>query len=360
MIVKKLKNGALLSAVLVSALAFLAILALPLLWSRAVTPGSRLDGPPRSAAIAAPAVARTPTDPKIETVATAPGQGAPASADRWFGAWVPGAPKSMSHVASLESEVGGDASVVHYFTNTMYGFDPALASAAVGRGSIPLVTLEFWNPANGVNQPSLSLKSISGGSMDTYLHTYAKNAKAFGKTLWLRPFHEMNGNWYPWGGTVNGNTPADLIVAWKHVKDIFTAEGATNVKFVWCPNASSVPNTAANAISAYWPGDAYVDYVALDGYNWGGTSWTSFSGVFGTAYAAVTALSAKPVFIAETGSSETGGSKSAWVADMFKVIPTSFPRIVGVTWFDENKEHDWRVDSSSASLAAFKLGVATF
>ena len=368
------KKKALLSTALVSALVMVAMAAAP---AAAVASRyrSRHSQPPAPIAPAAPAptvpATVTPAPPAVPTTVAPAPPAVPATTapvtppattivDRWFGAWVPGSPNSMSPLSALESEVGSKASVVHYFTNTMYGFDASLANAVVGHGSTPLVTLEFWNPANGVNQPSLSLKSISGGSMDTYLHTYAKNAKAFGKTLWLRPFHEMNGNWYPWGGTVNGNSPADLVVAWKHVKDIFTAEGATNVKFVWCPNASSAPNTAANSISAYWPGDDYVDYIGLDGYNWGGTSWTSFSGVFTKAYAAVTALSSKPIIIVETGSSETGGSKSAWIADMFKVIPTSFPHIVGVTWFDENKEHDWRIDSSATSLAAFKLGLSTF
>jgi len=67
----------------------------------------------------------------------------------------------------------------------------------------PLVTLEFWN---GVNQPAYSLKKISGGSLDTYLRTFARSAKAFGRTIWLRPFHEMNGTWYPWCGTTRSQS----------------------------------------------------------------------------------------------------------------------------------------------------------
>ncbi len=283
-----------------------------------------------------------------------------ATAKRWFGAWVPGVPNSMSPLTTLESQIGAKLGVVHYFTNVLYGFDATLARNVSNHGSTPLITLEFWNPANGVKQSTYSLKRIAGGSMDTYLRRYALSAKAYGKTVLLRPFHEMNGNWYPWGATVNGDTPAEFIAAWRHVRTIFKSEGATNVKFVWCPNGTSVPNTSANAITKYWPGSSYVDYVALDGYNWGGSSWTSFSGVFSSSYKTMTHLTTKPLFIAETGSSETGGSKSAWVANMFKVIPTSFPRIIGVTWFDENKEHDWRITSSSSTLAAFRAAVAKF
>jgi hypothetical protein len=45
---------------------------------------------------------------------------------------------------------------------------------------------------------------------------------------------------------------------------------------------------------------------------------------------------------------------------MFKVIPSSFPRIAGVSWFDADKGNDWRIESDSASLAAFSAGAATW
>ena len=296
----------------------------------------------------------------LPAVAVAPAQATTSVSKRWVGAWIPGVPGGMTALTTLEAQVGRKESVVHYFTNTMYGLDTTLLSKLRAHGSVPLVTLEFWNPAKGVSQPTLSLKKIAAGSLDSYLRTYARKAKAYASPIWLRPFHEMNGNWYPWGGTVNGNSPAAFVAAWRHVRMIFKAEGATNVKFVWCPNGTSVPNTTANAIKKYWPGTSYVDYMALDGYNWGGSSWASFSSIFGKAYSAVKVLSTKQIFIAETGSSEAGGNKAAWVSNMFKTIPTSFPRIVGVVWFDENKEHDWRITSSSLTLASFKVSAQSF
>ena len=295
---------------------------------------------------------------QVGTPAQASAASAPA---RWVGFYVPGAPLSLTPLSALEAQIGSGAKVSNYFQNTSQGFTATQAGSAVAHGATPLITLEFWNPANGVNQPSFSLKSISGGAFDTYLHQYARDAKAFGSEVWLRPLHEMNGNWYPWGGAVNGNSPTDFAPAWRHIHDIFAAEGATNVKFVWSPNADSVPGGSANAISAYWPGDAYVDYLALDGYNFGsgtGSTWRTFGEVFGSGYAAVTAMSAKPLFIAETACSPVGGNKAAWIADMFASIPARYPRIVGTTWFNANKEHDWRVESSPESLAAFAAGLS--
>lgn len=294
-------------------------------------------------------------------VVALPASAAAATASRWVGLYVPGAPRDIAPLNSLESKVGSRARASLYYQNTTEGFTSTQARNAVSHGAIPLVTLEFWNPANGVSQPAFSYAAISRGDYDAYLRTYARAAKAFGSEVWFRPMHEMNGNWYPWCGTVNGNSPAAFVPAWRRIRDIFAAEGATNVKFVWSPNADSVPNTAANSIAAYWPGDAYVDYLALDGYNFGsttGSSWRSFDDVFGRAYTSVTALSAKPLFIAETACSPTGGDKAAWISQMFASIPARFPRITGVTWFNTNKECDWRLESSPASLSAFVAGMA--
>lgn len=289
---------------------------------------------------------------------------APA-ADRWVGAYTTGAPSSIGPVETLEGKIGQKLTVINYYQAATYGFTSVQAGNAADHGSTPMVTLEFWNPGAGVNQPAFRLDTIANGSWDGYLRTFARSTKAFGRTIYLRPFHEMNGNWYPWAGTVNGNEPSDFIPAWQRMRNIFTEEGATNVKFVWCPNNDSVPNTSANEIRDYWPGDAYVDYIAIDGYNFGTSqswsSWRSVDSVFGSAYASVSALSStKPIFIAETGCSPVGGDKAAWITELFGAIPTRYPRIVGVTWFNTDNETDWRIDSSSASLAAFKAGAAGF
>jgi beta-mannanase len=267
----------------------------------------------------------------------------------------PGVPAGMSSLTSLESQIGARAAVLNFFISDGESFPLPRVQNAAAHGSTPMVTLEFTSTQTG------GLAAFNAGSKDAYLTNFADAAKAYGGTVWLRPFHEMNGNWYPWGGTVGGNTPAQVVAAYRHVHDIFAARGATNVKFVWCVNADSVPNTTANSIKSYWPGDAYVDYPSIDGYNFGtysGGSWRTFSSVMGAAYASVTPLTSKPIVIAETGCVEQGGSKAAWVADMFSSITTKYPRIAGVCWFDQLKGEDWRITSSATSLSAFKTAIA--
>jgi beta-mannanase len=147
------------------------------------------------------------------------------------------------------------------------------------------------------------------------------------------------------------------------VRDVFTSVGARNVTFVWVPNAiypGSIP------LAGLYPGDAYVDWVGLDGYNWGTNptkpaGWTSFRNVVRPTYDALGALApGKPVMVAETGSSEYGGSKAAWIADALATLPTEFPRIRALVWFDWNAEGmDWVIESSATAQSAFAAGIAS-
>ena len=55
-------------------------------------------------------------------------------------------------------------------------------------------------------------------------------------------------------------------------------------------------------------------------------------------------------------STEIGGDKAARITGMFAWLD-QHPEVRGVTWFDFAKETDWRIESSDASLAAFRAGM---
>lgn len=227
------------------------------------------------------------------------------------------------------------------------------ADIAVTNKSTLLVT---WM-ANG-----FSTQQIINGNADTYLKAYAEGVKAYGKEIWLRPFHEANGDWYDWGIAKKGagNTNQTLIGAWKHVVTVFRNLGVTNVKWVWTTNAT---NSGSASFTGWFPGDEWVDMVSIDGYNWGTaqswSSWQSFTQVFTPAYNALS-ISSKPLFIPEFSCSEHGGNKGQWITEMFNDIPSKFPRIFALMWFSQSKsaEADWAVNTSDAALKAWKEGIS--
>ncbi|MCK4267446.1 MAG: hypothetical protein KAX16_01335, partial [Actinomycetia bacterium] len=116
------------------------------------------------------------------------------------------------------------------------------------------------------------------------------------------------------------------------------------------------------SFSTYYPGDNYVDFAGIDGYNFGAmeswSQWELFPDVFNAAYKAIMTITDKPIIIGETASTEAGGNKADWITNAFSEMTSNYPRINAIIWFNEDKESDWRIDSSSASLAAYKAALA--
>jgi hypothetical protein len=238
---------------------------------------------------------------------------------------------------------------------------PRILRAIVARGALPMIT---WLPRLGsgdpVHQPEYAPAEIAAGAHDAFIRRAAQEAAAYRRPLLVRFAHEMNGSWSPWGAAVDGNTPADYVAMWRHVVAIFREEGARNVRWVWSPNVYD-PQAPAGARSApfgpFFPGSHWVDYLALDGYNWGdlnGQGWRSFAEVFAGSYEALVGLAQKPVMIAETASSEAGGDKASWIRQIPATLRSQMPRVRALVWFDREKEADWTVSSSRASLLAFR------
>jgi hypothetical protein len=151
---------------------------------------------------------------------------------------------------------------------------------------------------------------------------------------------------------VNGNSPEKHIAAYRRIREFF--RDVSNVSFGWSPNSNSVPNTALNQMEHYYPGDAYVDYVGVDGFNFG-TPWVSFDQIFGDALKRLQSYK-KPIYIFSFASA-ADPKKAEWISDALVTQIPKYPEIKGWIWFHELKEHDWQVWSDDASLAAFQNGI---
>jgi Glycosyl hydrolase family 26 len=278
-----------------------------------------------------------------------------AAAPIKLGAYVPNAPEDGNALDSYADMVGGMPGIVMKYSNVT---DPLLTPTEISnlesRDEAAMVTWQLYK--SGWSGPTISLSDIAAGDYDRDLRRAADLAKGLPFQVMIRFGHEMNGDWYPWSGK-----PAAYVAAWRHSVSVFRQEGADNVKWVWSPNVEQ----GNYPFARYFPGNAWVDYVGLDGYNWGtsgvGTDrWQSLSQVFAASYKHLTEMSSKPVIICETSSSDAGGDKAEWIRNgLLKTIPQEFPRVRAVMWFDRSMEQDWRVDSSQASLQAFRSVVSS-
>jgi beta-mannanase len=218
-----------------------------------------------------------------------------------------------------------------------------------------VITWEPWRPGGGAVQPEYAPAAIAAGRHDQYIREWAQAVRAAGRLIYLRPMHEMNGRWYPWGSPDGQRRPADYLAAWRHIRSLFTEEGAANARWIWSPNGVDV--SAGNRMEAYYPGPDQVDVLGCSAYNWGTTrpwsQWTSFRDLIRGPYRRLAALGPQPIWLCETGCTPQGGDKPAWIRGMF-ASAKAFPRLDAVLWFNTDKETDWRATEPPQVAAAFR------
>ena len=281
--------------------------------------------------------------------------GAPAmamAAPIAIGAYVPDFWEDPSLIDDYATEVGQmPAILLSYKRWDVRPFYPPELRQIDRRGALPMVSWEPWNTAGD----SFRLGRIAAGRFDAYIRRSAREARAWGKPIMLRFAHEMNGDWEPWGRGALGAGSRNYVAAWRHLVTVFREEGADNVLWVWCANV----NTGKLPFMQFYPGDEWVDWVGLDGFNWGNSiGWRSFSEVFAGSYEALAAETSKPILIAETGSGEEDGDKAAWVTSALLRELADFELVRAVVWFNSVDRSDFRVASSPSALAAFREGIA--
>ncbi len=293
----------------------------------------------------------------------------PALPSVYTGVSLNGAPWDMAPVTDWEQQVAGKpVSIIHFWSFWSDGrefqrFNPPAMDTIRNHGSIPMVT---WAPeqlgASGPNQLEFRLANIIGGQYDAPISAWADAARQWGHPFFLRFAHEANGSWFPWGEDANGNQRGQFVQAWRHVHDLFTARNATNVTWVWCMNEDWSGSPRPSFASLY-PGDAYVDWTCLDGYNWGTQygGWRTFDGVFRYGYDTLLQVApAKPVMLGEWATSGAGGSASDWITDAFAVqILSNYPQIRASVWYNVLTNVDWRVESWPGAPQALEAALSS-
>jgi hypothetical protein len=295
-----------------------------------------------------------------------PGRGAAAA--RYLGVFQEKDPTATA--ADVKPRYGVVPASVMWFDSWATGraFPVAEARQLWRHGIMPHYTWEPWDTTLGPADPAqIHLTDIIDGAWDGYISARAREFAAVRLPILIRWGHEFNGNWYPWGIANNGNDPSLYVRAYRHVHDLTEAAGARNVQWVWAFNNGSSPDEAYNDPARAYPGDAYVDWIGIDGYNWGfgpswdptGEHWASFDATFATAYAKARSVApGRPVMLGEFASTEDGGDKAGWLEEMDATLRSgAYPDLRLLTYFDVIKEEPWSPGSSPAALAAFTAWV---
>lgn len=240
----------------------------------------------------------------------------------------------------FERAIGRCLDIVHTFYPWWRAIDAGHERRILAAGQIPLVS---WN--------GTSVERVLSGSEDRWIAAQAARVRDAGGPVLLRWFWEMDGQ----KAAAQVGSPEAYQAAWRRIHDVFTRTGATNARWVWCPNAFNFDTGYAQH---FYPGDDVVDWVCADGYAFPGDPRRdrSFADAFDTFYEWAEGRG-KPVMIGEFGVESTMRVRQAqWLDDVRRVVQERYPRIKAlVYWNSYSEDADFRIDGCPVLGALVRL-----
>jgi hypothetical protein len=258
-----------------------------------------------------------------------------------WGAYVP-----SEQLTTLESQVGRQFDIFMQYNDFSTGTNGQIPNSA----DLPLIQggrtlLASWQPRIYSSDTNYSWTQIADGSLDSsVIIPQAQRIKALGSTkIFLAFDSEMDDlSTHP---VASYGTPADYVAAYQHIYNVFKAQGVSNVIWVWTPTGYS---GNYSTLSQYYPGDAYVNWVGYDPYNFyqcnsNETTWRSPTTLFSGFYNWVsdgglgTGAETKPMILDEYGSHDDAADPIAGDSDWYAQIPAALqalPRLKALSEFD--------------------------
>lgn len=246
---------------------------------------------------------------------------------------LPGA-NEINQLPAFNASIAGRVKIIPVFVP--FGAPMPLTTLAsfAANGSIPLIDLACDN-----------VEEIASGAHDAELSAEAATLRIYARPVMLRWYWEMTSPNAKHASCDSYGNGLAFKSAWQHIVRIFRAVGATNVAFVWCPSANS------NHMADYYPGDAWVDWIAADGFDREKANAPDFAGVFGDFYNQWSGRG-KPMMVGSTGA--LAADQPAYLQGIARDLRTKFPNIKAVIYFDAlGGNGDWRLQG--AGLDAFKV-----
>jgi len=277
--------------------------------------------------------------------AYAPKPAKPA-AGGYLGVAEAGETASYQPVNDFAAAIGRKPNIVLYYSSWKEAFNTRFAAQVHAHGAMPFVQIDPGRT---------SLATIASGRDDAFVRSYARQVRTFGHPVIIGFAAEMNGDWNPWGYR---HTPArTFVAAWRHLVTVFRQQGAGNVIWLWTVN---ITDSRTGPVQDWWPGDAYVTWVGIDGYYF--KRDYTFDNAFLPTIAEVRIFTKRPILLSETGVGQVAGQATK-IPDLFAGVRAN--HLLGFVWFDRAQadglyHQDWRLEGHPAGLAAFRRALRTY
>jgi hypothetical protein len=268
-------------------------------------------------------------------------------------------------VQALESKIGRKLAVVRVFKSWNSAFPTKYDTWLKSTGHLLMMSVQARRTDGSVVLWRSIANAQPGSTLYKQIVSWAQRIKSFGAHMYFIFNHEPES----WRGLDNG-TAADFIAAWRKIVTVFRNQGVTNVGYTWTMTAWGFKRTDSRAARNYYPGDAYVDNIGADAYNFytcrtdQKTKWTPLSTILSGWLQFGKAHSTKGMVIPEIGSVEDpnwAGRKADWIRAGYAWLKNQLGSRLRVVawWHDEAPETRYPacafwVDSTTSSLGAFK------
>ena len=229
---------------------------------------------------------------------------------------------------------------------------PEPGLVALGKNHILLLD---WEAKIYLTNTPLRWADVAAGTYDdNEVIPQARRIKAYGGTVMLGIDHEMDLS------RADHGTPEEYVAMYRHIRQVFAQEGVHNVVWTWVPTGD-VWCENGPLTKRFYPGNAYVDWVGFDPYNYSyctNQPWHTFSQTLDMFYTwtAANGMGSKPLLVQEYGTvydESNSAASNAWNTG----IPTALakhPRIKAVVRGDSDTNCRLRIDSGAGMVDSFK------
>jgi Glycosyl hydrolase family 26 len=260
-----------------------------------------------------------------------------------------------SAITDLEAQAGRTFDIVYRYhdfsgVGTNGAFPDKFEQQLAASGHI---LMDDWQSVVYSPKATISWASIASGAYDaSVIEPEAERIKAFGQPMFLAFDHEMDSM------VGSSGTAAQYVAAYRHIHDVFTRLGVTNVIWIWTITGYGAHDAMFTSL---YPGNSYVDWIGYDPYNFAschGTAWKSFDQTIDPTYQWLEAngFGDKPFMLPEYGTVSDSSNPSA-SADWYTQIPatlSSHPNIKGLlAWDDSSGSCDTQLTVSPGEFQGF-------
>jgi hypothetical protein len=265
--------------------------------------------------------------------------------------------ETTSNRTSATNGVLNVISAYHDWNDYATAFPTADEQTLAAEGRLLLI---HWTPRIFGSATQYRWPDIAAGAYDnSIVIPQARLMRDWGKKFFLAFHNEMNASSSADGGTYG--TDAEYASAAQHLHDVFVAQGATNVVWVFKPSGYT---TTISRMNTLYPGDAYVDWIGFDPYGSASTG-EDLDYVLLTKYpminwATVTKSGShtKPMMFGEWGKKETTGSypntKQGFYDQVRTTLQTNYPQIKAIVYFNGVAGSSECMNTSTSALTGYK------